>query len=125
MQTIEMGLEPAGSSAHDHDPGEPFLEVAGVEGSILRATPSGLTVCSCRETSAQVAAGHRHWGYEQLRDVRLDTDGAVGVIRATILSSGTLLPLLLLEANQIAAARRTLEIVWNLMGPTRTARLTA
>lgn len=118
METFATGSEPAGRD-HDDDAERPFLEVAGAEGSILRATPSGLTVCPCRATWSQAGVRHRHWAYEQIGDVQLDADGPVGVIRATIRSSGTQLPLLLLEPNQIPAARRTLEIVWNLMGVAR------
>jgi hypothetical protein len=125
MQTIEALSTSPAPLAHGDDSREPFLEVAGFEGSILRATPSGLTVCPCNATGSQDSVAHRHWGYDQLGDVRLDAYGNVGVIRATIRSSGTLLPLLLLEPDQIAAARRTLEIVWNLMGSTRTMGRTA
>jgi hypothetical protein len=38
------------------------------------------------------------------------------VIRARIQSTGHELPLLLLETDQIPAARRVLEMIWNLMG---------
>jgi hypothetical protein len=93
---------------------QPFLEVVGIEGSSLRATPAGLTVF---QGGALVSdrAGERRWSYDQLREVRLDAYGSVGVIRATVSSTGGTLPLLLLEPEQIAAARRTLEIIWNLM----------
>lgn len=115
METFETGTSFTAMDSHEDAGEQPFLELAGVKGSSLRATRSGLTVCPCRDTSAPPDAGDRHWGYEELTDLRLDAYGSVGVIRATIRSSGALLPLLLLEPDQIAAARRTLEIVLNLM----------
>lgn len=119
MQTIEAGPAPSGPDANDDDTEGPFLEVAGAEGTILRATSSGLTVCPGTATGSRLGVAPRHWGYDQLGDVHIDVDGPVGVIRATIRASGTELPLLLLEPDQIPAARRTLEIVWNLMGAAR------
>lgn len=117
MQTFGPGPASPRSDSPDDRSEQPFLEVAGAEGSILRATPAGLTVCPGRGPSQ--AVGERSWAYDQIRDVHLDADGPIGVIRATIRSSGTELPLLLLEPDQIPAARRTLEIVRNLMGAAR------
>jgi hypothetical protein len=102
------------SWSEDDDRDEPFLEVEGIEGSALRATNAGLTVCPGGRASA--ARDDRRWSYDQLREVRLDAYGPVGVIRATVSSTGAVLPLLLLEPVQIAPARRSLEIIWNLMG---------
>lgn len=118
MQTSGPGIATPRSAAPDDRSEQPFLEVAGAEGSILRATPSGLTVCPGRATWSQ-PVGERQWSYDQIGDVHLDADGPVGVIRATIRASGTELPLLLLEPDQIPAARRTLEIIWKLMGVAR------
>ncbi|MBA2720785.1 MAG: hypothetical protein H0U52_16325 [Chloroflexi bacterium] len=120
METFETETSSAVAASHEGAGEQPFLELAGVKGSSLRATRTGLTVCPCRDISAPREAGDRHWGYDELTDLRLDAYGSVGVIRATIRSSGALLPLLLLEPDQIAAARRTLEIVWNLMNMKRT-----
>jgi hypothetical protein len=52
------------------------------------------------------------WSYEAIRAVRIERYGPLGVIRAT-LRVGSELPLLLLEPNQIGAARGVLEIVCN------------
>ena len=101
------------------DDGEqPYLEVEGIEGSTLRATNEGLTVRHGGRWAAR--DDDRRWAYDQLAEVRLDAYGPIGVIRATISSTGGVLPLLLLEPAQIAAARRTLEIIWNLMSVART-----
>ena len=118
MQTFGPGPASPRSDSPDDQPEQPFLEVAGAEGSILRATPAGLTVCPGRAPSSQ-DVGERQWAYDQIGDVHLDADGPIGVIRATIRASGTELPLLLLEPDQIPAARRTLEIVRNLLGAAR------
>jgi hypothetical protein len=96
------------------DDAEPFLEVQGSGGSVLRATRAHLTICPGIDAFG-TGEGQRRWSYAQLGEVRLDAYGPVGVIRATIRSTGGNLPLLLLEPDQIAAARRTLEIIWNLM----------
>jgi hypothetical protein len=109
MQTI-----PTGSSA---DTGvladDPFLEIEGVEGTVLRATPNGVLLA---DASRSTGGPSRFWAYGDLGGVRLDAYGPIGVIRATLRSTRADLPLLLLEPNQITAARRGLEIVWNLMG---------
>jgi len=101
-----------------------YLEIRGVEGSTLRATRAGLTVYPGGAASS-AREGDRRWGYEQLREVRLDAYGSVGVIRATVRSTGGVLPLLLLEPEQIAAARRTLEVIWNLMAAANETRRSA
>jgi hypothetical protein len=119
MQTFETGLAFTSLDATDDDTEQPSLEVAGAEGTVLRATRYGLTICPGTATGSELRVGPRHWGYDQLGDVHIDAYGPVGVIRATIRASGTELPLLLLEPDQIPAARRTLEIVWNLMGAAR------
>ena len=119
METFATETSSTVAPSHKDADEQPFLEFAGVKGSSLRATRSGLTVCPCRDLSSPPEAADRHWGYDELTDLRLDAYGSVGVIRATIRSSGALLPLLLLEPDQIAAARRTLEIVWNLMSMKR------
>jgi hypothetical protein len=100
--------------AHDQEGPQPVLEVDGIDGSSLHATPSALIVCSGGAWSGRRKV-RRSWPYEQLGSVRLDAYGPFGVIRATIRASGTELPLLLLEPDQITAARRALEVVWNLM----------
>jgi hypothetical protein len=99
----------------DDDRDEPFLQVEGIEGSALRATNEGLTVRHGGLARA-TRTDDRRWSYDQLQEVRLDAYGPVGVIRATVSSTGGVLPLLLLEPDQIAPARRSLEIIWNLMG---------
>lgn len=119
MQTLETGPAVTGPDASDDDTARPFLEVAGAEGTILRANRTGLTICPGMATGSRTRVAPRRWDYDQLGDVHIDAYGPVGVIRATIRASGTELPLLLLEPDQIPAARRTLEIVWNLMGAAR------
>jgi hypothetical protein len=96
----------------DPDSEQPFLEVAGVEGSTLRATLSGLVVRPCADSPSRA---ERHWDYDQLASLRIDAYGPIGVIRATIRTTGSDLPMLLLEPDQITAARRGLEMIWNLM----------
>ncbi len=110
---IEGSAGVAGTTAADSS--QPYLEVAGVEGSLLQATSSGLTVFSVAPGTIAWRQQGRHWPYARLRQVRLDEYGPLCVVRATIETSGDELPLLLLEPNQIAAARRVLEMVWNLM----------
>src|SRR5438128_33532 len=81
---------------HGDDGERPFLDVVGIEGSTLRATKAGLTVFP-GGTGSTDHDGDRRWRYDQLREVSLDTYGSVGVIRATVSSTGGALPLLLLE----------------------------
>ena len=124
MNTFEIDASVGTMRVPGDDAEQPFLEVAGIEGSSLRATRAGLTV---HQGGALVEGreGQRRWSYDQLREVRLDAYGSVGVIRATINSSGGALPLLLLEPEQIAAARRTLEVIWNLMASTHELQATS
>lgn len=97
----------------DEPASQPFLEIEGVDGSTLRATLSGLIVCPPHSRWSE--EGHRHWAFDQIAGLRLDAYGPIGVVRATIRGTGTELPLLLLEPEQITAARRALEMIWNLM----------
>src|SRR4051812_32425913 len=115
MQTVMTGpsVDP-GWLAPDAGDG-PCLEIEGLEGSALRATMTGLIVAG---RGSSVSERDRFWAYPQLLGIRLDAYGSIGVIRATVRSSSTELPLLLLEPDQITAARRGLEMVWNLMGST-------
>ena len=112
---IDMSILSSGSAGDAGDP--PFLEVEGIEGSMLRATDEGLIVRHGGRWAAR--EDDRRWAYDQLAEVRLDAYGPIGVIRATVSSTGGVLPLLLLEPDQIGAARRTLEIIWNLMASSR------
>lgn len=112
MQAFAIGSS-AGDPGVQGEETQPFLELEGVEGSTLRATLSGIVIRSCPTGSAGT---DRRWSYDQLGPVRIDAYGPIGVIRATIRPTGSELPLLLLEPNQIAAARRGLEMIWNLMG---------
>jgi hypothetical protein len=97
--TIELG-----------SPDDPTLSIDGLEGSTLKITMTGIQVCP--PPSASGDAG-RFWAYDDLADVRIAEYGAIGVVRATLQRDRTELPLLLLEPDAVAAARRTLEIVWN------------
>ena len=118
MYTPEVDMSIHSSTTDGDDVYQPFLEVEGIEGSILRATDDGLTVRHGGPWAAR--EDDRRWAYDQLTEVRLDAYGPIGVIRATVSSTGGVLPLLLLEPAQIGAARRTLEIIWNLMASART-----
>ena len=111
MATAILGIEPEASSDDDS---QPFIEVAGIEGSTLRVTRRGLTVLPCTGTSDGPGV-RRFWAFPKIRDVRIDEVGALGVVRTQIRATGAELPLLLLEPEQITAARRALEMVWNLM----------
>ena len=120
MDTFKFGPSIPGTGQEGCADGQSFLEVAGVEGSTLRATRAGLVIRH-GHPALQSSAADRHWPYYQLESVRLDAYGPVGVVRATIRATGSSLPLLLLEPEQIEPARRTLEIVWNLMASANNA----
>ena len=105
---------------NEDDREQSFVVVEGIEGTTLRATRTELIVCPRPSNRSRAGDGRRRWGYGELSEVRLDAYGPVGVVRATIHATGHTLPLLLLEPDQIAAARRTLEIVRNLMSSSRT-----
>jgi hypothetical protein len=111
MATAVPEIEP--ESSFDDD-SQPSIEVAGIEGSTLRVTRLGLTVLPCSGSSDGPAVD-RFWAFPKIRDVRIDDVGALGVVRTQIRATGAELPLLLLEPEQITAARRALEMVWNLM----------
>jgi hypothetical protein len=111
MATAVLGIEP--ESSFDDD-SQPFIEVAGIEGSTLRVTRGGLTVLPRTGISDGLGVS-RFWAFPRIRDVRIDEVGTLGVVRTQIRATGAELPLLLLEPEQITAARRALEMVWNLM----------
>jgi hypothetical protein len=112
MATAVLEIDPESSSDDDR---QPFIEVVGIEGSRLRVTRGGLTVLPCTGISDGPGTG-RFWAFPKIRDVRIDDVGALGIVRTQIRATGAELPLLLLEPDQITAARRALEMVWNLMG---------
>jgi hypothetical protein len=124
MDTQAIDTSIRSSVSHSDDGDQPFLDVEGIEGSTLRATKAGLTVFPGGASGAD-REGDRRWRYDQLREVSLDAYGSVGVIRATVSSTGGALPLLLLEPQQINAARRILEIISNLMQSAQPERQTA
>ena len=97
----------------DEPTDQPYLVIEGSAGSYLRAGISGLTVGG---RGGAIDIDDHVWPYERLREIRIDAYGPIGVIRATLRASGVDLPLILLEPDQISAARRGLEVVWNLMG---------
>ena len=107
------------------DDGLPFLEVTGVEGSILRVTRHGLTVLPCPDAMSDVSREGRFWAYSLIRNVRLEEYGPLGVVRTEVRSTGGDVPLLLLEPEQVTAARRALEMVWNLMSADNEGRIYA
>ena len=111
MATDVLRMNPDGPD----DDGVPFLEVAGVEGSRLRVTRHGLTVLPCPDAMSDVSPEGRFWAYNLIRNVRLEEYGPLGVVRTEVRSTGGDVPLLLLEPDQVTAARRALEMVWNLM----------
>jgi hypothetical protein len=98
------------------DDGPSFLEIVGVKGSRLRASRLGLTVLSDLGEADAPGPDSRFWEYGLIRDVRLQEHGSLAAVRAQIRTTGNELPLLLLEPDQITAARRVLEIVSKLMG---------
>ena len=89
---------------------QPSLTIEGLEDSVLKLTLAGLIVCQPASVGSEL---DRFWAYADLRSLTVANYGPIGVIRATVRSSGTELPLLLLEPDQIVAARRTLEVVWS------------
>jgi hypothetical protein len=115
MNAAENGSPSGDPDGRDRVRAQPFLEVAGVGGSYLRATSSGLTLSSGGSGSTASAREQRTWPYDRLTALRVDSYGSIGVVKATIQASGGDLPLLLLEPEQITPARRALEVVWNLM----------
>src|SRR5215217_4615746 len=83
MQTFEFG-PPARDPGIRADEDDTFLQIDGTDGTIVRATMTGLVVCQCRTTSPVSSHGHRHWKYGELDDIRIDAYGPIGVVRATI-----------------------------------------
>jgi hypothetical protein len=126
-QATDTSIRSSVVPTDDGDARPPFIDVVGIEGSTLRATDAGLTVYPGGASGAAGTDrdGDRRWRYDQLRDVSLDAYGSVGVIRATVSSTGGTLPLLLLEPQQINAATRILEIITNLMASAQHERRTA
>ncbi|HXU85202.1 MAG TPA: hypothetical protein VN773_05305 [Verrucomicrobiae bacterium] len=116
---------PSIGSDAPHDEGHPFIEVGGVEGSRLRVTQLGLTVLPRPGTMSDMRRDGRFWAYGLIQDVRLEESGSMGIVRARVRSTGGEVPLLLLEPDQIAAAQRALEMVWNLMGAMNARRIGA
>jgi len=116
---------PSIGSDAPHDEGHPFIEVGGVEGSRLRVTQLGLTVLPRPGTMSDMRRDGRFWAYGLIQDVRLEESGSMGIVRARVRSTGGEVPLLLLEPDQIAAAQRALEMVWNLMGALNARRIGA
>lgn len=116
---------PSIESDAPHDEGHPFIEVGGVEGSRLRVTQLGLTVLPRPGTMSDMRRDGRFWAYGLIQDVRLEESGSMGIVRARVRSTGGEVPLLLLEPDQIAAAQRALEMVWNLMGAMNARRIGA
>ena len=123
-QPTDTSIPSSAIPSEDADSRQPFIDVQGIEGSTLRATDAGLIVFP-RGASSADHDGDRRWRYDQLREVSLDAYGSVGVIRATVGSTGGTLPLLLLEPQQINAARRIVEIIANLMVSAQHERRTA
>jgi hypothetical protein len=124
MNALATAADPA-TLRPASDDSEPFLEVEGIEGSRLRATASGLTVLDDRTVSGASAHDGRFWDYGRIGDLRLEEYGSLGVVRARVRATGNELPLLLLDPQQITAARRVLEMVWNLMGSNMDRRIRA
>ena len=123
-QPTDTSIPSSAIPSEDADSRQPFIDVQGIEGSTLRATDAGLIVFP-RGASSADHDGDRRWRYDQLGEVSLDAYGSVGVIRATVGSTGGTLPLLLLEPQQINAARRIVEIIANLMVSAQHERRTA
>lgn len=103
----------------------PFVEIRGVRGTVLRAAQGAIVVCRCDGGPGDARGSCHMWPYEALSGMRLDAYGPLGVVRATLLATGVELPLLLLHPDQVASARRALELVVNLMAVHQEARHSA
>src|SRR5256885_10014116 len=90
-QPTDTSIPSSAIPSEDADSRQPFIDVQGIEGSTLRATDAGLIVFP-RGASSADHDGDRRWRYDQLREVSLDAYGSVGVIRATVGSTGGTLP---------------------------------
>jgi hypothetical protein len=121
MATHVLRIDP---NAPDDD-GSPFLEVAGVEGSSLRVSRHGLTVLPCPDAMSDTSREGRFWAYSLIRNVRVEEYGPLGVLRTPVRSTGGDVPRLLLEPERVTAARRALEMVWNLMSADNEGRIPA
>lgn len=85
------------------------VRIAGARGSRLVVTLRGLTVCHC----ATVHLTHvpcRTWDLQAVATLGVRDYGRLGAVVAT-LESGTALPLLLLDPEQVPAARRAVDLV--------------
>lgn len=103
------------AAACSHPMGRPLVQIGGSRGTVIRVAYGELVVCCCNDRLADAGSSCRAWPYEALSRIRLDAYGPFGVIRATLHSTGVDLPLLLLGPDQVAPARRALELVENLM----------
>lgn len=113
------------AAACSHPMRQPFVQIGGSRGTVIRAARGTLVVCRCNDRLADAGSSCRAWPYEALSRIRLDAYGPLGVIRATLHSTGVDLPLLLLDPDQVASARRALELVENLMAVHQEARHSA
>lgn len=111
--------------ACSHPTRRPYVQIGGSGGTVIRASRSSLVVCRCNDRLAEAGSACREWPYEALSGMRLDAYGPLGVLRATLGLTEVDLPLLLLDPDQIAPARRALELVENLMAVHQEARQSA
>lgn len=103
----------------------PFVEIRGARGTLLRASRGVIVVCRWASGPGDARSSCHTWPYEALSGMRLDAYGPLGVVRATLPATGVDLQLLLLHPDQVASARRALELVANLMAIHQEARHSA
>ncbi|MDQ3127928.1 MAG: hypothetical protein M3Q66_05660 [Chloroflexota bacterium] len=100
---------PARTTRCDDVSDEAPLRIAGARGSTLLVTQRQLTICHC-DTLRAAHIPCRTWDLGSIATVGVRHYGPLGALVAT-LTSGTLLPLLLLEGSQIPAARRVVDLL--------------
>jgi hypothetical protein len=102
---------------------EPSMRLAGARGSVLLVTHRRLTVCHC-DTVRVAPVPCRTWDLGSIATVELRYYGPLGALVAT-LTSGTALPLLLLDTEQLAPARRVVDLLANSLARASIMRRTA
>lgn len=115
MHALAIGSSPDDPGLPDDGGASTSLVIAGTAGSSLRATATALIVCPARLAPGREVSPARTWSYRRLSRVRLDEGAPLSMIRGTVRATGAELPLLLVERDEVAAARRVLEVVGNLI----------
>lgn len=116
MHALAIGSSPDDPGLPDDGGASMSLVIRGIAGSLLRATDTTLVVCPARIGPDRAGSPARTWPYRHLSGLRLDEHPPLSTIRGTVRATGAELPLLLVEPDEVAAARRVLEVVGNLIG---------